>query len=408
MAAIAPAQIGYGVLVRHAAYRRLWIASAISLIGDAVTRIALPVYVYRITGSAAALGGTVVLQTLAAALIGATSGVFVDRLSRKRILIVAPLIQAAIIALLPLTNALWQVLVITFVASGFATFTGTTRFAAMPDVVGPALMPYAAAAGQISRQVMNVVGPSVGGLLVAAVSTKSAFLLDAASFVIAAALVATVAIPQIPQAGGAPPLLADLLTGVRYIWSRPVAQFLVFGDLAGDIGYTTMLVLTVALVEGVLGYGSTVFGLLIAAHAAGYIASALIATRSVHRPGRMRLWVVGGLTGAAVGLLIAALTGSLVGAFVGWIMLGAGTGPAWTLGSVLWAKLVPSEIRGRTASVKQSAASIVQLVSAGTIGWAATTFGTRGTIGGAGVVQLVAIGTAVTLLWRGWQAMRAV
>ncbi len=407
MAAIAPAPIGYGVLVRHAAYRRLWIANAISLIGDAVTRIALPVYVYRITGSAAALGGTVVLQTLAAALIGALSGVFVDRLARKRILTLVPLIQAAIIALLPLTNALWQILVITFVASGLANFAGTTRFAAMPDVVGPALMPYAAA-GQISRQVMNVIGPSVGGLLVAAVSVRSAFLLDAASFVIAAALVATVAIPQIRQAGGAPPLLADLLTGVRYIWSRPVAQFLVFGDLAGDIGYTTMLVLTVALVEGVLGYGSTVFGLLIAAHAAGYIASALIATRSAHRPGRMRLWVVGGLAGAAVGLLIAALTGSLVGAFVGWVMLGAGTGPAWTLGSVLWVKLAPSEIRGRTASVQHAAASIVQLISAGTIGWSAATFGTRGTIGGAGVVQIVTIGTAVALLWRGWQAMRAV
>ncbi len=408
MVAIAPAQIGYGALVRHAAYRRLWIANAISLIGDAVTRIALPVYVYRITGSAAALGGTVVLQTLAAALIGAVSGVFVDRLSRKRILTLVPLIQAAIVALLPLTNALWQILVITFVAAGFAIFTGTTRFAAMPDVVGPELMPYAAASGQISRQVMNVIGPSVGGLLVAVVSVRSAFLLDAASFVISAALVLTVAIPQIPQSGGPPPLLADLLTGVRYIWSRPVAQFLVFGDLAGDIGYATMLVLTVTLVEGVLGYGSAVFGLLIAAHAAGYIVSALIATRSATQPGRMRLWVVGGLASAGIGLLIAALTGSLVGAFVGWSMLGAGTGPAWTLGSVLWAKLIPSEIRGRTGSVQHAAASIVQLASAASIGAAAATFGTREAIGGAGVVQIIAVGGAIGLLWRGWHAMRTV
>ncbi len=70
--------------------------------------------------------------------------------------------------------------------------------------------------------------------------------------------------------------------------------------------------------------------------------------------------------------------------------------------------LVPSEIRGRTGSVQHAAASIVQLVSAASIGAAAATFGTRGAIGGAGVVQIVAVGGAVALLWRGWQAMRAV
>ena len=408
MAIVTPAPSGYRALFRHAGYRRLWIANAISLIGDAVTRIALPVYVYRIPGSAAALGGTVVLQTLAASLIGLTSGVFVDRLSRKRILTIVPLMQAAIIALLPLTNALWQVLVVTFITSGFAIFTGTTRFAALPDVVGPDLMPYAAASGQISTQVMNVIGPTIGGVLVAVVGTISAFLLDAATFLIAAALVATITIPQITPSGERIPLLADFLTGLRYIWSRPVARFLVFGDLAGDIGYTTMLVLTVALVESLLGYGSAIFGLLVAAHAAGFVASALIATRLANRPGRMRYYVMGGMTVAGAGLLIAALWPTLPGVFIGWIVLGAGTAPGWTLGSVLWAKLVPSEVRGRTGAIGNAAASVVQLGSAGAIGVAATTFGIRAAIGGAGLVQIVMVVAAITLLWRGWQAMRDV
>ncbi len=408
MTAIAPASPGYRALFRHAGYRRLWIANAISLIGDAVTRIALPVYVYRITGSAAALGGTVVLQTLAASLIGLTSGVFVDRLSRKRILTIVPLMQAAIIALLPLTNALWQVLVITFITSGFAIFTGTTRFAALPDVVGPDLMPYAAASGQISTQVMNVIGPTIGGVLVALVSTISAFLLDAATFLIAAALVATITIPQVTPSGEWLPLRADVLTGLRYIWSRPVVRFLVFGDLAGDIGYTTMLVLTVALVESVLGYGSAIFGLLIAAHAAGFVASALIATRLANRPGRMRYYVMGGMAVAGGGLLIAALWPTLPGVFIGWIVLGAGTAPGWTLGNVLWAKLVPSAVRGRTGAIGNAAASVVQLGSAGAIGAAAETFGVRATIGGAGLVQIMMVVAAITLLWRGWQAMRDV
>lgn len=397
---------GYTALFRHDGYRCLWVANAVSLIGDAVTRIALPVAVYRRTGSAAALGGTVVLQTLASSLVGITCGVFVDRLSRKRILTLVPVVQATLIALLPLTSALWQILTITFVVSGLAIFTGTTRFAAMPDIVGPTLMPYAAASSQISTQMMNVIGPTIGGLLVAIVGINSAFLLDSLSFLVAAALIVGIAIPQVTPPGEALPLLKDFLTGLRYIWSRPVVQFLVFGDLAGDIGYTTMLVLTVALVEGVLGHGSAVFGLLIAAHAGGFVFSSLIATRVGNRPGRMRYIVVGGLAVAGAGLIVAALWLSLPGAFLGWVMLGAGTGPSWTLSSVLWAKLVPSEMRGRTGAVASAAASIVQLISAGAIGAAAATFGTRGAIGGAGLVQVLAIGAAVTLLWRGWQAMR--
>jgi MFS family permease len=408
VAAIAPEQTGYGALFRHTSYRRLWLANAISLIGDAVTRIALPVYVYQLTGSAAALGGTVVLQTLASSVIGITCGVFIDRLSRKRILTFVPPIQAAIIAILPLTAALWQVLLITFIAAGLATFTGTTRFAAMPDIVGLPLMPFAAASGQISTQVMNVIGPTIGGLLVALVGITSAFLLDAMTFLIAAVLVATITIPQRTPSGEAIPLLTDLLTGMRYIWSRPVVRFIAFGDLAGDIGYTTMLVLTVALVEGVLGYGSTIFGLLVAAHAAGFVACALVATRLANRPWRMRYWVVGGLVTAGIGLLTTALWPTLPGAFVGWTVLGAGTAPAWTLGNVLWAKLVPSEIRGRTGAVGNGAASVMQLISAALVGGAAATFGTRRAIGGAGLVQILAIGAAIAILWRGWQAMRDV
>lgn len=408
MIAAAPPGIDYGALFGHPDYRRLWIANAISLIGDAVTRIALPVYVYRITGSAAALGGTVVLQTLAASVIGMTCGVFVDRLSRKRILTLVPLVQALIVAALPLTNALWQVFVITFIVSGLAIFTGTTRFAAMPDIVGPALMPYAAASGQISTQVMNVVGPTIGGLIVAAAGIRAAFLLDAATFLAASALVATIAIPQATPSGQSLPILADVFTGIRYILSRPVVTFLVFGDLAGDIGYTTMLVLSVALVEGVLGRGIRVFGLLIAAHAAGFVLSALLSTRLARRPGTMRYFVVGGVMMGGCGLLIAALWPTLPGAFVGWIVLGAGTAPAWTLGNILWAKLVPSAVRGRTGAVGNAAASIVQLASAAAVGGSALAVGTRATIGGAGVAQILVIGAAVALLWRGWRAMRAV
>ena len=409
MAAMATTEpAGYGALFQHEGYVRLWTANAVSLTGDAITRIALPVYVYRRTGSAAALGGAVVLQTLAWALIGATTGVLVDRCSRKAILVAVPLAQATLVALVPLAGALWQVLALTFFGAALAVVTNTTRFAALPDIVGPALMPYAAASGQVSTQVMNIIGPPLGGLIVAFVGVQPAFLLDAGTFVIAALLVATVTIPQTAPAGEPLPLMADMLTGLRYIRSRPVVQFLVFGDLAGDIGYTVMLTLTVALVEGTLGYGSAVFGLLVAVHAAGFVVCALVSARVARRAGRMRIAVTSGLAVAGAGLVIAAAWPALPGAFLGWTLLGAGTAPAWTLGNVLWAKLVPSEVRGRTGAIGNAAASVVQLATAAAVAGAATTFGTRAAIGGAGIAQIAAIGAAIFLLRPGWRAMRGV
>lgn len=399
---------GYGALFRHRAYRRLWTANGVSLIGDGITRVALPVVVYQRTGSAAALGGTVLLQTLAQSLVGLVCGVAVDRYPRKMILVVTPLVQAALIAMLTIVPALWQILALTFASSGLTILMSTARVATLPDLVGPALMPYAAASGQVSWQAMNIIGPGLGGVLVARIGPRAAFLCDSASFVAIAALVATIAIPHATPLGERLPPLADMLTGFRYIAARPAICFLVFGDLACDIGYTVLLVLTVTLAERVLRRGSAVFGLLLATHAAAFVVSALVATRIATRTGRVRAFFVAGPLVASAGLLVAAFWATLPGAFLGWALLGTGTAPGWTLGGILWAKVVPSALRGRTTAVASAAASLAQLVAAAAIGGAAGAFGTRATIGGAGGVQIAVALGSIALFWRGFQALREV
>lgn len=406
--ATATATAGYRALFRHRDYLRLWVASNVSLVGSAITRVAFPVAVYERTASPVALGGAVVVQTLAQALTGLVSGPIADRASRKAIICVVPLAQAACVASLAVAPELWHLFALSFVSSSLGILAALARFAALPDVVGDDLMPYAAATGQISQQAMQIIGPALGGIIVAVAGTRVAFLIDAATFMLGVALIAAMRVPQPPRTGEPVPPLADLFTGVRYIWSRPATRFLAFGDLAGDIGYTVLLTLTVVLATSVLGGDSRLFGLLIATQAAAFVVSAMLVPRFASRKGAMRFLTTGGQVVAGMGLLLVAAWPTLPGSFLGYALLGLGTAPGWTLGSVLWTRLVPSELRGRAAGASEVAAMLVQFAAALAIGGAAAQFGTRLAYGGAGIAQILAVLVSAVAFWRGFQALRDV
>ena len=88
-------------ILRQRNFALLWLGSLISFVGDWVLFIALPVYIYDLTGSALATGGMFIAQTAPRLLFGSIAGVFVDRWDRRRTMIVANLLSAAVLLLLP-------------------------------------------------------------------------------------------------------------------------------------------------------------------------------------------------------------------------------------------------------------------------------------------------------------------
>src|SRR5262249_51248553 len=125
-------------LLRQRAFSLLWIAGLISLTGDWLIAVALPIYVYKLTGSPAATSAVVAVSVVAALLAGSVAGVYVDRWDRRRVLIGANLLQVgAILPLLAVDSAdrVWIVLLVAFVESALGQFVAPAEHALLPALV---------------------------------------------------------------------------------------------------------------------------------------------------------------------------------------------------------------------------------------------------------------------------------
>ena len=146
------------------AFRRLWIAGFVSEIGDWVLLVALPVYVYQRTGSAAATATTFVVALLPSLALSPLAGVLADRWDRRRLMLLVSLAQAA--TLLPLlTGDLVLVNVVTAVQAGLAALFEPAKNALLPTLVPREHLPSAISLNTIVTQSAAVIGPALTLLL---------------------------------------------------------------------------------------------------------------------------------------------------------------------------------------------------------------------------------------------------
>lgn len=155
--------------------------------------VALPFYVYRLTGQAMATGATFFALTLPRVLLGSVGGVFADRANRQRLITLANLASA--VALLPLlfvhsANVIWLVYVVAFLSYSLDQFAAPAERAILPGLVGRDRLVQANALFTISNSIVNLLGPPLGGLLLGVAGFSAVVLIDIASFVLAAALIA--------------------------------------------------------------------------------------------------------------------------------------------------------------------------------------------------------------------------
>jgi MFS family permease len=263
-------------------------AHGTSLAGNVLTLVALPLHVLAETGSAALTGLTGVVATLPVVVGGALGGVLVDRYGHRRSSVVADLVSGATIGLVPLLDAvvglpLWGLLLLVLL-SGLLDAPGeTARAALLPEAAAAAGVPLERAAGAMSavERAARLVGAPAAGFLVVAVGALPVLALDAATFAVAALLVARTvpAALERPRDAAVVGYWRQLGDGLRYVLREPVLR----------------LVVLVVLVTNALDAASS----------------------SVLRP----VWAAGQPDGAAaLGLLVGAMGG---GALVGSVAFGA-------------------------------------------------------------------------------------
>jgi MFS family permease len=274
-------------LLRRRDFGLLWLGGLVSVAGDWVLNAALPFFVYERTGSTVATAGMIVAELAPGAVLGTVGGVFVDRWDRKRVLVWGNVVQAAVVASLlvvPNEGWLWVVFAVAAAQSAVAAFTQPAESALLPGLVEARRLVAANALNALNNRLARLVGAPLGGVLLAAFGLEAVVVLDAVTFVVAAAVIAPIAAPPAPlRAGGAHAARStlarfwhDWLDGLRIMRrERTIAVlFFVFGLMT--FGGTMLDPLDVAWVRDVLGEGPDVYASLITVHAASGIVGTLV------------------------------------------------------------------------------------------------------------------------------------
>jgi predicted MFS family arabinose efflux permease len=178
--------------LRLAGFRRLWLGGLVNDLGDWALLIALPVFVFNLTGSALTTSTVFVVELIAGLIAGQAAGVFVDRWDKRRILVVAGFLQAG--ALLPLLlvtsdERLWIVYVVAAVQSGFARLCGPAKASLVPSLVPPESLAAANGLSAVADNLARLVGSPLGGLAIQVVGLTGVVVIDAATYVVSSLLI---------------------------------------------------------------------------------------------------------------------------------------------------------------------------------------------------------------------------
>ncbi|CAA9572285.1 MAG: Uncharacterized MFS-type transporter [uncultured Thermomicrobiales bacterium] len=267
----------------------LWFAGLISLIGDWMLVVALPVTVYELTGSAAATGGLLIAGRLPSLLLGSVAGVFVDRWDRKRTMVVANLVRAPILLLLFAVDSadrVWVVYIVAFAVAAMGQFFRPAENALLPRLVGADLLVPANALNALNDNLSRLVGPAIGGLVAAWFGLGGVAAADAASFLIAAGMIAAISVRTGPErtrpadptavAGMWAGVWREWLDGMRLIRSNRALRA-IFGVVAiSSLGEGVMGTAFWVYIDETLGGGTREAGWLVSAQAVGGMIGAAV------------------------------------------------------------------------------------------------------------------------------------
>ncbi|MFE0190854.1 MFS transporter [Streptomyces sp. NPDC058989] len=275
-------------LLRKRAFRRYWTAQSISLIGDQISLIAVPlVAVLVLEADATEMGLLKTAELLPALLLSLPVGAWIDgRSGRRRIMIAADLLRAVLVLSLPVAYTLDALTLTQLYAVAFAVGAFTVLFDICNATLFVALVPkdrFVAGNSLLngSRAMAFVSGPGVGGLLVQLLAAPLALLADALTFLSSAALLARIAPAEPPPA---PPAKGYVTEGLRWALRHPAmrAMFAASGTVQFfNLMFHTLFVLyattELRLGAGALGVvlGSGAVGGLIGASVAGRVVSGI-------------------------------------------------------------------------------------------------------------------------------------
>jgi len=393
-------------LLRNARFLRLWIGQGTSFVGDAVSMVALVVLVVQITGSASAVGGALVarlLPTIASPL----AGVLADRVDRRAVLVVSDLARAVLVLGLVFARDLATIYVLVFLMGLARTVFNPTIRAAFPSVVGEGDLTRANAliGGTFSASIM--VGPALGGLLVASVGVDTAFLADAVTYLISAVLLSTVSLPRPRRESEEEEgFVRELRSGFGYLIGAPVPLAIVLGAFLTILTINATVPAEVFLAKETFGAGDAGYGLLVSLWGGGMVLGSALMALLGDRVNLVLLYFLSIFVGA-LALAGTGLSPAFVLALGALTVEGAATGIDNVATDTILQKQVPEAYLGRVFSIRLLGYSVGEALAYPVGGLLVDAVGPRSTYllagiatAAAGLLVLLAI---IAFPKRGWR-----
>lgn len=358
-------------LARNRSFMLLWAGQFVSQIGDRLAWVAFPWLVYRATGSTLGTGAVFALYTLPYLFFGAAGGVLVDRFDRRRLMITMDILRAVLALLVPIAavKSLPLVYVLSFVISTGGVLFEPARLAIIPEIVPASGLLRANSFLATAENLTEILGWALAGVVVAALSTATAFRLDSLSFLVSAICLLLIRYRSPLRAAAeraTRSFTRELRDGIGFMRRHRGLLANTIMVVASTAGIGASAPLTFFLAVRVFGGDTRTFGALEAAMGIGYFAGSLVLAalaKRVRKGWAMTL----GLATMGLCLALVPVADVVWQACVLYVLFGIANATALIAVDTYLQEIVPEGLRGRVLGTRltltQGTYSLAVLVS---------------------------------------------
>ena len=390
-------------LLRTRDFGFLWSGQVVSQVGDGLNKVALLWFVYALTGSALKMTVIGLVQTICPLIFGPIIGVYLDRISKKWLMIWTDVARTIMVLLIPLLHAtgtltLERLYILVFFIALASTAFGPALSSAIPHIVTRPQLTAANALMQGGANIGVLVGPALSGLGIALIGEQNVLFVNAATYLFSALCLIPVRVreatpnPDAAEVKGT--VIADMMDGFRFVFFKDRAVFFLMITLAlFNVAWSGFLFLFPVIAQHVLGVGPFELGWLWSSLGVGMLmASAWLAWRSQRDVGNQLRVIAASIGVGGLAVWGLKLSGSAVLALPLIIIIG---GSIASVTPVVWAilqELTPGHLLGRVFTTFSTGGMSAAMFGMAGFGWAVDRLGSEAGLLG---IALILLATAV-------------
>lgn len=366
---------GFAELLQEPNLRRLWVSQLCSSAGESLAQIAMPLFVFSLTGSARMVGFMALVLILPRVVLSPITGLLADRLDRRNLMMSADAMRLVLVLLVPFSTAIWQLAILAVLIAVGNAVGRPAELAAVPSVAGKERLVAALSLVQVSNGVIRIAIPAAGAGIVAALGPGPVFWVQAMCFVGSLLALRKLVIPRLSAVdaddhrpfgteGVLQAAKAEMWAGIHAVRRVPIVRGVTTSESLFQIAAAAMTVAGVVYTQETLHLGDradSAFALMTTFMAAGAVTGALLAHRVEARIGRPIMLALGYL--GPFFLISAAFSPAMPVIYAAWFCFGILDAMAVISFQAYLAEAVPEQERGRVYAAWGAIVSLAAAVA---------------------------------------------